>query len=58
MKNKSKELDVDFIGAQKPMTQDEALAISEFIKSQKSVQNKRKHRMTRPAQQRKKLHAK
>ena len=58
MKNKSKELDVDFIGGQKPMTQDEALAISEFIKSQKSLQKKRKHRITRPAQQRKKLQAK
>lgn len=31
MKNKQKELDVDFIGGQEPMTKEEELAISEFI---------------------------
>jgi hypothetical protein len=35
MKNKSKELDVDFIGGQKPMTKEEELAISEFIRADK-----------------------
>lgn len=39
MKNKRKELDVDFIGGQKPLTRDEELAISAFIKAGK--QNKR-----------------
>ena len=32
MKNNDKELDVDFIGGQKPMTKKEELAISEFIR--------------------------
>jgi hypothetical protein len=57
MKNKSKELDVDFIGGQGPMTQDEALAISEFIKAQKILRNKKKHRVARPKQQGRKLQA-
>jgi hypothetical protein len=35
MKNKSKELDVDFIGGQKPMTKEEELAITEFIRADK-----------------------
>ncbi len=35
MKNKGKELDVDFIGGQKPMTKEEELAISEFIRADK-----------------------
>jgi hypothetical protein len=57
MKNKSKELEVDFIGGQAPMTKDEALAISKFIKAQKDLQKKKQHRMTRPPSQRKKVHA-
>ncbi len=35
MKNKQKELDVDFIGGQEPMTREEELAISEFIRADK-----------------------
>ncbi len=36
MKNKPKELDVDFIGGQhQPITKEEELAISEFIRKQK-----------------------
>ena len=35
MKNKSKELDVDFIGGQKSMTKEEELTISEFIRADK-----------------------
>ncbi len=36
MKNKSKELDVDFIGGQnKPLTKEEQLSISAFIKELK-----------------------
>ncbi|WP_152270720.1 hypothetical protein [Agriterribacter humi] len=37
MKNKSKELDVDFIGGQQqPITKEEELAISDFIRKQKA----------------------
>jgi hypothetical protein len=35
MKNKAKELDVDFIGGQGPITKDEEKQVSEFIKAQK-----------------------
>ena len=35
MKNNHKELDVDFIGGQKPMSKEEELAISEFIRVDK-----------------------
>ena len=35
MKHKSKELDVDFIGGQDPMTNEEEKAISEFLKARK-----------------------
>ncbi len=35
MKNKLKELNVDFIGGQGPMTKEEELAISKFIKADK-----------------------
>ena len=43
--NKNKELDVDFIGAQdKPLTKEEQLAISAFIKQLKEKQNKNSSR--------------
>ena len=35
MKNKAKELDVDFIGGHGPLTKDEEQQISEFIKTKK-----------------------
>lgn len=35
MKNKLKELEVDFIGGQGPMTKEEELAISDFIRANK-----------------------
>jgi hypothetical protein len=35
MKNKLKELEVDFIGGQAPMSKEEELAISEFIRANK-----------------------
>ncbi|MEO6136463.1 MAG: hypothetical protein ABIP35_14990 [Ginsengibacter sp.] len=38
MKNKDKELGVDFIGGEKPMTKEEELAISEFIRANKEKQ--------------------
>ena len=44
MKHKSKELDVDFIGGQGPLTKDEELAISEFIKAQKLLRIKKQVR--------------
>jgi hypothetical protein len=44
MKNKSKELDVDFIGGQAPITREEKLAISAFIKAGKE---KRRQQATR-----------
>ncbi len=45
MKRKKKELDVDFIGEQKPLTKEEEKAISEFINKlkgkNKSIPTKR-----------------
>ena len=46
MKSKAKELDVDFIGGQDPMSQEEEKAISEFIKGQKLSVQKRTARVT------------
>ncbi len=45
MKKKSIELEVDFIGGQGPMTKEEELAISEFIRNDKKkrkLKDKRK----------------
>jgi hypothetical protein len=47
MKNKSKELDVDFIGGQGSLTKEEEKQISEFIKSQKVLRAKQKARKTK-----------
>ena len=47
MKNKSTELDVDFIGGQVPLTKSEEQAISEFIKAQKALRAKRQILKTR-----------
>ena len=47
MKNKSTELDVDFIGGQGPLTKSEELAISEFIKAQKALRAKKQILKTR-----------
>lgn len=45
MKTKSNELDVDFIGVQdKPLTKEEQLAISAFIKRLKAKSHKDKKR--------------
>ncbi len=40
MKNKTKELDVDFIGGQGPLTKDEEHVINEYIKKQMKAQKK------------------
>ena len=47
MKSKAKELDVDFIGGQDPMSSEEEKAISEFIKSKKLSHQKRQVRATK-----------
>jgi len=44
MRRKTIELDVDFIGGQDPMTKEEEKAISEFIKTQKSLNAKKQIR--------------
>jgi len=44
MKHKTKELDVDFIGGENPMTKEEEKAISEFIKAQKLLRAKKQIR--------------
>jgi hypothetical protein len=41
MKSKLKELDVDFIGGQGPLTKTEEKAISEYIKKQKLLKAKK-----------------
>lgn len=47
MKNKNKELDVDFIGGQKPMTKEEELAISKFIRAGKEKKKQQSLRYTK-----------
>jgi len=47
MKNRAKELDVDFIGGQNnPLTKEEQLAISDFIKKLKDRRTKNAKRNT------------
>ena len=46
-KNKSTELDVDFIGGQGSLTKSEEQAISEFIKAQKLFRAKKQVRKTK-----------
>ena len=38
MKNKTVELDVDFIGGERPLTKEDEVAISKFIQDQKAKQ--------------------
>ncbi|MEO8821732.1 MAG: hypothetical protein ABI374_12865 [Ginsengibacter sp.] len=47
MKNKNKELDVDFIGGQKPMTKEEELAISKFLRADKEKRKQQSLRNTK-----------
>lgn len=47
MKNKKKELDVDFIGGQKPMTKEEELEISKFIRADKEKKKQQSLRNTK-----------
>jgi hypothetical protein len=53
MKHKQINLDVDYIGGQDPMTKDEEIAISEFIKTHKSESVKKQVRVTKATQRRK-----
>jgi len=53
MKRKSAELDVDFIGGQDPMTNEEEKAISEFIKARKLLNNRKQIRSAKAVRQRK-----
>ena len=39
MKNKSAELEVDFIGGERPLTKEDENAISDFIRTQKAQQS-------------------
>ena len=55
MKHKSKELEVDFIGGGKPMTKDEEKAISEFIKEQKLLRDKKQIRSNNTSQRSKSI---
>ena len=55
MKNKSKELDVDFIGGENPLTKEEEQAISEFIKAQKLLRAKKQIRTNRTSRRSKSI---
>ena len=55
-KNKSTELDVDFIGGQGPLTKSEEQAISEFIKAQKLLRIKKQVRKIKTSVKKKLLH--
>ncbi len=50
MKNKLKELNVDFIGGQDPITKEEELAISEFIRVDKEKRRLRALREIKPTE--------
>lgn len=55
MKSKSKELDVDFIGGQGPLTKEEEIQISEYLKSQKLLQKKKLKKTTKVLSKRNKI---
>ena len=56
MKNKTTELDVDFIGGQGSLTKEEERAISEYLKSKRKLRTKNLLRKT-SITVRKKVHA-
>lgn len=55
MKHKTKELDVDFIGGENPMTKEEEKAISEFIKAQKLLKAKKQIRSNKTSRRSKSI---
>ena len=52
MKNKSKELDVDFIGGQGPLTKQEEEAISNYIRAYKAKNSAKKAAVKQPNRKR------
>ena len=52
MRTRSKELDVDFIGSQEPLTSSEEKALSEFFKKRKEI---KKPKSLRPRRTTKKV---
>lgn len=56
MKNRIKELDVDFIGGQRLITKDEEEAISAFIRADKEKRRLQVIRKTKKAMTGKKVH--
>jgi hypothetical protein len=55
MKHKSKEIDVDYIGGETPMTTEEEKSISEFLKALKLLSTKKQIRSNDTKQRRKSL---
>jgi hypothetical protein len=55
MKAKSKELDVDFIGGQGPLTKEEERQISEYLKSQNLIRSKKPKRAAKGLSKRNKV---
>lgn len=50
MRTRSKELDVDFIGSQEPLTSSEEKALSEFFKKKKELKKQKSLRFKRTTQ--------
>lgn len=48
MRNKRKELDVDFIGSQEPLTSSEEKSLSDFFKKKKELKNQKSLRIRKP----------
>ena len=57
MKQNKNELDVDFIGGHTPLTEEEAKAISAYIKAQKAKQLILKRQIKKRSQKREKITA-
>ena len=57
MKQNKNELDVDFIGGHAPLTEEEAKAISAYIKAQKARQSTPTRQSTKRSQKREKVTA-
>ena len=47
VKHKSLELDVDFIGGERPLTKEDEIAISKFIRAQKAKRTRRQSPLKR-----------
>jgi len=51
MKTRRKELDVDFVGSQEPLTSSEEKALSEFFKKKKELQKKKSLKVRKTKQE-------